>query len=131
MKRYFILGGVCLVAGFALNTCVRSLARSEPAYALAGDRMGEQEKRSLKTFGEADEDAAMEMAPAAPPPMQVAAAPAQAGGVLGNVEGGGGRGPARTMKPGAPPPPPRRRPRLRPRRDGPGSPRRSSSSRWW
>ena len=75
MKRYFILGGVCLVAGFALNTCMHGLVRSEPAAVLA-ERMA---SKSPEAFGAADE--AMQMAPAAPPPMQVAApAPSRAGG---------------------------------------------------
>ncbi|MFL5352929.1 alpha-2-macroglobulin family protein [Archangium sp.] len=104
MKRYFILGGVCLVAGFALNTCMRSLARSEPAYALAGDsRRDELAKGSLKTFGENEDDGMA--APEAPPPMQVAA-PAPALDAMGGVLGSGGAAPARAMKPGAPPPPP-------------------------
>ncbi|WP_375770497.1 hypothetical protein NR798_06260 [Archangium gephyra] len=100
MKRYVVVGGVCLVAGFALNTCVRSLARYEApsASALAGyDRSAG--KKSLEAFGEADADMAAEEAMA--PPAQ-----AVVGGVLGG-RGGGGEGFAmKAEAPGAPPPPP-------------------------
>ncbi|HEY0096805.1 MAG TPA: alpha-2-macroglobulin family protein, partial [Archangium sp.] len=100
MKRYVVVGGVCLVAGFALNTCVRGLRSYAPASAsaLAGsDRSAG--KKNIKVFGEADAD--MEAEEAMAPPAQA---------VMGGVEGGrGGGGEGFAMKaeaPGAPPPPP-------------------------
>ncbi|HYO55826.1 alpha-2-macroglobulin family protein, partial [Archangium sp.] len=100
MKRYFVLGGVCLVAGFALNTCWHNMARYEaaPSYALAGQD-GLQAK-SLETFGEADAEMVAE-APMAPVAQDVE------GGVIGGVMGGSGRGYAmKDAAPGRMPPPP-------------------------
>jgi Alpha-2-macroglobulin family len=100
MKRYFVWGGVCLVAGFALNTCMQGLRSNEPAlmFATAGEG-GPGARKSLDAFGAADEEMAAE-APMAPP--------AQAeGGVVGGLMGGGGEGYAMNdAAPGAPPPPP-------------------------
>ncbi|WPB75952.1 alpha-2-macroglobulin family protein [Archangium violaceum] len=106
MKRYVAVGGVCLFAGFALNTCVRGLARLEsaPANALAGSEDRMYAKKSLQTFGQNDADE-MEEAEAGAPPM---AAPVQSAiGGFGSARGGGGKKLAmREDAPGAPPPPP-------------------------
>lgn len=99
MKRYFVVGGVCLVAGFALSMCAQGLRSYEPAPALAMASQDRLQRKSLKTFGEAGED--MEAEEAMAPPAQVA------GGVVGGLMGGGGEGYAmKDEAPGAPPPPP-------------------------
>jgi hypothetical protein len=102
MKRYVVVGGTCLVAGFALNMCAQGLRSYEPApaSALAGEDRS-RAKKSLKTFGENDD--AEEMEAAAP----MAPAAQAMGMAVGGMRGGGGEGYAMSADaPGAPPPPP-------------------------
>ncbi len=73
MKRYFVLGGVCLVAGFLMNTCLSARHRlfGSSANALAGDSYEPEirfQKKALKNFGAAydSEGMAAEEAPPAP-----------------------------------------------------------------
>ena len=102
MKRYIVVGGTCLVAGFALNMCAQGLRSYEaaPASALAGHDRLREAKKSLRTFGEND---AEEMEDAAPmvPAAQVM------GSAVGGMRGGGVEGIAMNAEaPGAPLPPP-------------------------
>lgn len=102
MKRYIIVGGACLVAGFALNMCVQGLRSYEPASAsaLAGEGYSGGARKSLKTFGENDAEEMEDAAPMAPAAQAV-------GNVMGGMRGGVGEGLAmKAEAPGAPPPPP-------------------------
>ncbi|HZI03362.1 MAG TPA: alpha-2-macroglobulin family protein, partial [Archangium sp.] len=102
MKRYIVVGGACLVAGFALNMCVQGLRSYEPApaYALAGEGDSGGARKNLETFGANDAEEMEDAAPMVPA--------AQAMGIaVGGMRGGGGLGFAmKAEAPGAPPPPP-------------------------
>ncbi len=109
MKRYFVLGGVCLAAGFLMSTCLNARRLfGASADALAGASYEPELRLQKKNFGAPAEEMAMD----APPAPAMAAAPLADNEVLqgiGSAEGGGGMGgmpPPKRRSVLAPPPPP-------------------------
>jgi hypothetical protein len=88
MKRYFIVGGVCLASGFLLNTCWRSMtrfeARAPSASAVASEHQLMMEK-DLEAFAAANVEVGM-AAPEAPPMADTAQGLAAGGGFGGMAD---------------------------------------------
>ena len=111
MKRYFVVGGVCLVSGVLLNTCWRGLTRSEaPANALAGEPELMMRK-NIRTFGAAEMEEGVQGGMVMPTPAP-AMAQAKRKEMIQSITGGGGLGgmadaeKPRLRSAGSPPPEP-------------------------
>ncbi|HEX8819018.1 MAG TPA: alpha-2-macroglobulin family protein, partial [Archangium sp.] len=73
MKRYIVVGGLCVVAGFTLSTCLGNNLRrltGASADALAGSAEPPLMRKNLRNFGANEEGMAFSEAPAAPRPQK-------------------------------------------------------------